>query len=300
MPIRLRAVAKRLEDFRDRPGVGTVAYTYAGSDPHPLLFHDTAQTAFYVTLDALNRFQSLSSINANHYVVPALGLWFIAAESYISTVYKVAQLDAALRGASAVPERTKLLQKYVAIEDHFGAPIPRPSKPRIEFAEFCTMRNLLFHDLTGVKRPKFHHSLFTNHAENANEVDLFQGVLNAIDVFTYFRLLFPGTDLMPSIFIQGAHEKIDTLTDEILCPAFADLLAAKELTTALDFSLGTAQIDAEAGAPLVFLVKATSDAEAPVAIPTDRPSVAWAYVERASEKRPVDDDKFELPRYTRR
>ena len=275
-------------------------YTYAGSDPHPLLFHETAQTAFYVTIDALNRFQSFQSINANPYVVPALGLWFIAAESYISTVYKVANLDATLRHSRHVRQTSKLVEKYTAIEDHFCSSLPRPATPRVELAEFCTIRNLLFHDLTGVKRPTFHHTLFTDHAENANEVDLFQGVITALDVFRYFQFLFPGTDLMPSIFIQGAHEKIDVLTGEILFPAFTDLLSTKGLSTNLDLSLGTTQIGVEAESPLVFLIKAMSDADAALEIPADRPSIAWEYFGRAAKKRPIDDDKFELPRYSRR
>jgi hypothetical protein len=66
----------------------------------PFLFHDTAQTAFYVTIDALNRFQDMTPIGANAYVIPTIGLWFSATESYISTFYKLAQIDAHARGTT--------------------------------------------------------------------------------------------------------------------------------------------------------------------------------------------------------
>lgn len=286
-----------LEDFHDRTAVGKVAYSYAGSDPRPLLFHETATTAFYVTIDALNRFQNLDPVGASPYVIPVLALWFMAAESYVSTIYKVAQLDAAHRGTAAITRTDRLALKYVAIEDHFGAATPRPKTPRLELIEFCTLRNTLFHDLTGVKQPTFHHTLFPTHVENVNEVDLFQGLIVAINVFAYFRYLFPEADLMPSVSIQGAQEKIDVLAEEVLFPAFADLLAAKGLDTGLALRLGDTRITAEASAPLVFMIRYEGDSS-PSTAPA-RPLIAWEHFNIAAAKRPVDDDKFEVPRYTR-
>lgn len=286
-----------LEDFHDRTAVGKVAYSYAGSDPRPLLFHETATTAFYVTIDALNRFQNLDPVGASPYVIPALGLWFMAAESYVSTIYKVAQLDAAQRGTEAVPLTSRLPLKYTAIEDHFGAAIPRPKTPRLEFIEFCALRNTLLHDLTGIKQPTFNHTLFPTAVENVNELDLFQGLIVAINVFTYFSNLFPEADLMPSVAIQGAQEKIDALTTEVLFPAFADLIEAKGLDTSLALILGDTRIAAEAPAPLFFMIKCAGDS-APSVAPT-KPLIAWEYFNIAATKRPVDDDKFEVPRYTR-
>jgi hypothetical protein len=293
------AMTERLEDFRDQVPVGTTGYIYGGSEVRPLLFHETAQTAFFVTIDALNRFQAYDFIGANSYVVPTIGLWFQAMESYISTAHKVAQLDANLRGTTPALESKTLPSKFAAIEEHFGAALPGPDKPRLAFIEFCTLRNMLFHDLIGVKRPEFHHTFFAPAVENINEVDLFQSLIIAVDVFTYFRRLFPAADLMPSIAIQGAQEKLDVLTEEILFPAFTDLLAAKGLTTDLSLVLGSNEIQAEAPTPLLICIKTESDANAPVQISPKRQKVAWEYFNQASAKRPVDEDKFEIPRYTR-
>ena len=198
-----------------------------------------------------------------------------------------------------VTPATKLLaHKFTAIEDHVGAPIPRPNDPRLSLVDFCTLRNMVFHDLIGTKNPAFNHSLFAPGGAFLNEVDLFQALLISINVCTYFRHLFQDYDLMPSIAIQGAQEKIDVLAKEILFPAFAELLAAKGLETGSGLELGQTKIEAEMPPHLRFFIKAESDANAPNALPAT-PFVVHDHFLRAAERRPVDDDKFEVPRYTR-
>ena len=76
----------RLEDFRQHAPVGTSGYQYLGGATQPFLFHDSAQSAFYITVDALTRFQAQQFIGGNAYVIPSIGLWFLTTESYVSTV----------------------------------------------------------------------------------------------------------------------------------------------------------------------------------------------------------------------
>jgi hypothetical protein len=279
-------------------------YRYGGSPPHPFLFHESAIAAFYISIDALNRFQEIDAVGGNPYVVPALGLWFLATESYLSTIYKVAEADhaLALQGPSSSPSpkpktTQKLFEKYTAIEDYFGVVPPRPKKPRAALGEFATLRNTLFHDLTGVKKPSFSHTIFPSNVENVNEVDLMQAAMVSIDVFTYFRYLFPKTDLMPSVQVGFAFDKIDRLASEALFPAFHEIVGAKGLATNLGTKLATNTIAVQAPLPLQILMK-TEGPHAPVST-VGSARVAGRLLGAATDARPVADDEFQVPNYVR-
>jgi hypothetical protein len=293
-----------LESYRGDVPVARVAYMYGSQDPHPFLFHESAIAAFYITLDALNRFQDLAAIGGNPYVIPALGLWFLATESYVSTIYKVAVRDYALSKQGSSPtkspkplETNKVADKYKAIEDYFGAPTPRPKAPISALREFATLRNSLFHDLTGARRPTFHHTLFPSQVENVNEVDLLQGMIVSIDVFTYFRELFPQADMMPSIQIGLTFDKLDVLAAEMIFPAFEEILSAKGLTTDLKLRLANNRIAAAASLPLQIIIKAIGP-QAPTS-PTISGLIADRYRRDAIDKRPVEEGRFHVPNYVR-
>jgi hypothetical protein len=293
-----------LESYRRDDPVGAVAYLYGTDDTRPLLFHDSANAAFYITLDALNRFQEHDTIGGNEYVIPAIGLWFLATESFVSTVYKVAGEDYTLaqQGVSpstgSQPKSTiKLLEKFRAIEDYFAAPKPRPKSPAVTLGEFATLRNTLFHDLTGVKQPTFSYTMFSTLAEHVNEVDLMQGMITSVDVFEYFRYLFPETDLMPSIHLGSSFEKLDTLAVEVLCPTFADIVTGKGLSTALTCAFTSTHIAASAPLPLRVVIKYEGPLAPRSTIGTDR--ISTQYMDGASRSRPVPKDQFGLPNYSR-
>jgi hypothetical protein len=293
-----------LESYRGTLPPARVAYIYGSQKPRSFLFHESAIAAFYITLDALNRFQDIAAIGGNTYVIPALGLWFLATESYVSTIYKVAVSDYALaqRGSSPTkspkpPETNKLAQKYKAIEDYLMAPTPRPTAPISALREFATLRNAIFHDLTGVRRPTFHHTLFPSEVENVNEVDLMQGMIVSIDVFTYFRNLFPQTDMMPSIQIGFTFDKLDTLAAEVVFPAFEEILNAKGLTTGLKLHLANNRIAATAPLPLQIIMK-TNGPQAPISS-TIGEQIANRYRREAIDRRPVQEGTFHVPNYVR-
>jgi hypothetical protein len=300
-----RPTTPTLESFRADPLVGHVGYVYGNSAPQPLLFHESANAAFYITLDALWRLQAVDVIGGNPYVIPALGLWFQATESYVSTIYKVAHADHTLRLAGSSPARNpkpaatqRVVEKYTAIEDYFGAPEPHPDAPRVALAEFATLRNVLFHDLTGVKHPSFQHTMFSANVENVNEVDLLQAMIVSIDVFTFFRHVFPQADLMPSIQIGAAFEKLDVLADEVAFPAFREILAKKGLTTKLVLRAAVGHTAATAASPIQLIIRAAGPS-APKPSSTIAERIPQRYVAEAMNRRPVPDDLFHVPKYTR-
>lgn len=289
-----------LESFHGSRPVGRVEYIYGTAPQRPFLFHDVATTAFYVTLDALARFQELDAVGGSPYVIPAIGLWFLATESYVSTLYKVAQVDSDLaaatgRSAPRVISTTKVAEKYSAIEAYFDAPEPPPKQPISALREFATLRNALFHDVTGTSRPDFHHTLFPSEVENVNELDVMQAMIISIDVFTYFRRLFPETDLMPSILLGATFDKLDVLAEEVAVPAFQEVLSAKGLRT--DLSMAFARERIAAIAPMALqIVIASSGPRAPEAV-GDTGSIAGRYLEMAKTRRPVKEGFFRLPDY---
>ena len=76
-----------LEDLRDEPLVGEVVFQIAGSDlVRPLLFHDAARTAYYLTVDGLRNFEEAEALGPGTLVEPAIAIWYMATESYITTI----------------------------------------------------------------------------------------------------------------------------------------------------------------------------------------------------------------------
>ena len=192
----------RLEDFRESEPVGRSSYVYRGDAPRPVLWHESAHNAFYVTIDALNAFQRIQSIGGNQYSIPALGLWYLAAESFVSMHYKIAQLDLeyATQAVSLqkpprrLVDTNKIVEKLVAVEAFYGGTGEGMDALRKQFAEFTTLRNMIFHDLTTSRQPEFAHTIFPTRVENVNEVDLLQAAIITVNVFGYFRHVFPGAD----------------------------------------------------------------------------------------------------------
>jgi hypothetical protein len=292
-----------LEDLRDEPLVGEVVFQIAGSDMvRPLLFHDAARTAYYLTVDGLRNFEEAEAVGPGPFVVPAIAFWFMATESYISTIYKACEeIDQVLAAQAHSPaghrlkKTRKIVEKAGAVKKWIADDcLPNPPQRRLQ--DFATFRNALFHDLTThAPRTQYAHTRFSPRAEKCNQADLFEALRVSLDVFDYFRFLFRDADLMPSIPIGTAFEKLDKLADEVLEPAFADILAAKNLTSGTA-SQSRASCPAELRIPLQFLIRTegpTAPAQNDQAFAVDRRQ------ERALQARPVNDEMFEVPNYFR-
>lgn len=119
----------------------------------------------------------------------------------------------------------------------------------------------------------------------------------SIDVFTYLRDLFPQTDIMPSIQIGLAFDRLDTLAAEVMFPAFEEILGAKGLTTDLKLNLANHRIAVAAPLPLQIVMK-TEGPQAPTSS-TISGRVADRYRREAIGKRPVEEGSFQVPNYVR-
>lgn len=271
--------------------------------PRPLLFHAAANTAYYLTVDALRDFERSEAIGAGPFVVPGIAFWFLATESYISTVYKAAtQIDAAtgdeLETHGELRKTDKVVEKLIAVKE-WAAGDAEPPAPHKRLQDFATFRNALFHDLTSYDTPrtKYSHTRFSPRAEKCNQVDLFEALRISLEVFEFFRRLFPGADLMPSIQLGPVVAKVDSLAAEVLEPAFAEILEAKELTVRRARSERPV-CAAELPVPLQFMI-CHEGATAPTRRRDEEVLTADRLQAEAVRNRPVDDDKFQPPDYWR-
>lgn len=295
---------RSLEQLRDEPQLGEVAFMIAGDQkPRPLLFHAAANAAYYLTVDALRDFERSEAIGAGPFVVPGIAFWFLATESYISTVYKTAtEIDAAigdeLETHGELRRTDKVVEKLIAVKE-WAAGDAEPPTPHKRLQDFATFRNALFHDLTSSDAPRteYAHTRFSPRAEKCNQVDLFEALRISLEVFEFFRRLFAGADLMPSIQLGPVVAKVDSLAAEVLEPAFAEILEAKELT------VRRARTERQVcAAELPVRLELMIRHEGATA-PTRRRDEAFLAADRLQAEavriRPVDDDKFQLPDYWR-
>lgn len=176
--------------------------------------------------------------------------------------------------------------------------VPTSPSLRNQLQEFATFRNGIFHDLTLSRNTKYSHTLFTSQAEKLNEVDLFQSVQVALQVFTYYRYLFEETDFMPQIYINAQFEDLDKLANEILYPAFKEILELKGVSTALDLSVGTLPSYSRNYPIQIRSIISHQGPLYPKVGSTSR-VIAKKYLDKAVSARPIDPQKFRVPNYTR-
>ncbi len=243
----------QLEDLRTERLVGEVAYFFLSDEPQPLLFHGYAIAAYVNTLNALEGFEKQDAIGPGPYVLPSIIFWFLSSEAYISMCYKAAlQLEDRL-GAEGratpvgVPlDRTNNVTNKLRAVERFLTGEVASSSPHARLQEFASLRNDVFHDLTTpLPRRIYHHTKFSPRAEKANEADMIQAMLVAIEAFSYFRYLFYNADLMPSLHVGEGFEKLDVLARDVVLPAFHEVVAAKGLSTSLPTSPSLPMINVE-------------------------------------------------------
>jgi hypothetical protein len=226
--MRIAKPGDKLEAYRDCHLVGEsgMQSRLFSGDILPFLFHDSANTAFYITIDALKATQDSSVIGPTQYGIPAVNMWFLSVESLISTLYKIVLGDSeSTKSRGAVRQTQKLLEKAEQIDSYISGGNATLSQMRLKLTEFATFRNTLLHDLTYVKRPTYSHTIFAVRAEKMNQVDLMEAVIVAINTFRYYRGAIHNIDLLPKIFINAQFDAIDLLAEEVLFPAFSEILA---------------------------------------------------------------------------
>lgn len=286
----------KLEAHRDCHLVGEFGMQsrlFSG-DILPFLFHDSANAAFYMAVDALKAMQDSLVIGPTQYGIPAVNMWFLSVESVISTLYKIVLDDS--KSSGAVEPTQKLLEKVEQIDSYISGGKAKPSKMRLKLAEFATFRNTLFHDLTYVKRPTYSHTVFAARAEKMNQVDLMEAIIVAVNTFRYYRGAIHNIDLLPKVFINAQFDAIDVLTEEVLFPAFSEILASRQMATDLKLEFSTESLDFELDIGATMLIRHDGPTF-PEQKPTN-PAIVHRLLADACSRRPIDPTVFKVPDYT--
>lgn len=260
----------------------------------PFLFHDSANAAFYMAVDALKAMQDSLVIGPTQYGIPAVNMWFLSVESVISTLYKIVLDDS--KSLGTVKPTQKLLEKVEQIDSYISGGKATPSKMRLKLAEFATFRNTLFHDLTYVKRPTYSHTVFAVRAEKMNQVDLMEAIIVAVNTFRYYRGAIHNIDLLPKVFINAQFDAIDVLTEEVLFPAFSEILASRQMATDLKLEFSTESLDFELDIGATMLIRHDGPTF-PEQKPTN-PTIVHRLLADACSRRPIDPTVFKVPDYT--
>lgn len=230
----------KLEDFRgDDLGQIYVFMPRFSSVQVPLTFHDYSIKAFYYSCQSLEQLeQSQIHINSGNTTVVAIGFWFIAIEAYINAILKIGCI---LTEQNFNTYRSKnLKQRLEGILNLLGEDLPAFHRTGItqRLNEFMSFRNEIFHDRYIDDPLTFSKTVFSSIPFLANQVDVVQAALVALEVFVAFRKAYAGLDLMPDVVVQVentfGYEKYDFLYTEVLLPLFRKALEKHSLDSSVN------------------------------------------------------------------
>lgn len=296
----------RLEDHRHGMPVGQVAYRLdAVSEPSALFFHQFANAAFVETLRSFETLQKTSVLGGSPNVIPAIGTWFLATESYLSTLFESTAL-LARAGYDAphllprIEAARRIGDKFLVIEDTHATPASKDAHIHRRLDEFAAVRNMIFHARNPAPSHRFHHTSFASRIDQLNESDVVQAAIIAVEVFDYFRYIFKTADMMASLYVGLAVEKADVLLEEVILPAYSTILDALGMRSDLASSWTRHSVEPRAVIPIQFLIKAIPEThdQSPKQAPS-QPLIVREVFDKAVAARPVDEDKFHVPSYMR-
>jgi hypothetical protein len=232
----------KLEDFRkDNIGQIYAWFPKKGNDESSMLlitYPYYSIKAFYFSCQNLEQLeQSKGMINQGNVSISAIGFWFLAVEAFINTLLKIACFlenkdFKEFRGKDFDSRLSSVfdLLKIGKQDFHRSGILPK-------LKEFKTFRNEVFHDRFFDSEVQFHKTSFSPVPYLANQVDVVQASIIALEIFQAFRFVYPGLDLMPDIFIEKNSSfgfmKYDFLFKEVILPLFSEALSKHSLNTDL-------------------------------------------------------------------
>jgi hypothetical protein len=234
----------KLEDLRkDDLGEIYAWFPHKGNDESSRLlmtYPDYATKAFYLSCENIEQLEkSKNLINQGNTTIIAVGFWFIAIEAYINTLLKFACLiknkDFKEFKKKNIKDRLSKLFELAQIDKVNFYKLGILQK----FEEFKTFRNEIFHDRIFNSEVTFNKTKFSSIPYLANQVDIVQASVIALEIFEAFRFVYAGLDLMPCIHVQKgdsfAFVKYDNLYKKVLSPFFNEVLKKHNLNTDLNF-----------------------------------------------------------------
>jgi hypothetical protein len=222
-------------ETRKEPPVGVMALWGNGlSQPLPILSEGFFNDALKMTDELLDGFDSAQFRYVNSKLLNCIGLWFLAMESGISTVFKILSLSHEVNGYKKLPEKFSGMPKIV------GSNIFPSSLQVSELQEFCCFRNATFHDLYYERKDtQYTKTLFSKIPAYANEIDMIEAARISINSLNFYRYAIQGVSLIENSrdIIKVYHEK--------LLPRFHEIMERKKYS-----HISFRSIDTEISHPL--------------------------------------------------
>lgn len=230
----------RLEDLR-KDDIGQIYawFPKKGNDESSMLlitYPYYSIKAFYFSCQNLEQLeQSEGMINQGNVSISAIGFWFLAVEAFINTLLKIACFSENFKEFRGKEINSRLSSVFDLLktkkQDFYRSGI----LSRLE--EFKIFRNEVFHDRFFDSEVRFYKTSFYSVPYLANQIDVVQASIIALEIFQAFRFVYPGLDLMPDIFIQKNSSfgfiKYDFLYREVILPLFSEALIKHSLNTDL-------------------------------------------------------------------
>lgn len=201
---------------------------------YPQLTH----LAFYYSAQQIEQLErSLQQINQGNSIQTSVGMWFLSIESYINSILRIACL---VEKRSFDDLKTKDFgPRIAALFDILKLDrMPFYSGTFQKLEEFKRYRNELFHDRSNDKPLDFRKTSFSGNPMYANQVDVMQASVIALETYQTFRYVIPRLDLMPQVMLtkedSGFFARVDDLYKEVLRPYFEQALLKHSLTSSVD------------------------------------------------------------------
>lgn len=258
----------RLEQLRENDIGTTVAWipSFGPDAMTRLTYMQFSHLAFYYSAQQIEQLEiSTAQINQGNVTQATVGLWFMAIESYINSILRISCL---VKGMSFDDIKKKELNARIkTLFDILGIDkTPFYSGPLQKLEEFKRYRNELFHDRTNDAPLTFHKTSFSGNPFFANQVDVMQAAVVAMQVFNSFRHVIPRVDLMPQVMVTKEdsffYEKVDALFSQVLSPYFQKCLSKHTLTSDIDLHINVTHLGESpifSAFPIEVLVKAVPD-----------------------------------------
>ena len=208
--------------------------------------------AFYYSCQNLEQLEcSKGKINQGNVSISAIGFWFLAVEAFVNTLLKIACFheNKNFKEFKGKDIGGRLSSVFDLLKIDRQVFYRSGILPKLE--EFKTFRNEVFHDRFFDSEVQFRKTSFSPVPYLANQVDVVQASIIALEIFQAFRFVYSGLDLMPDIFVQKNSSfgfiKCDLLFRRVIGPLFSSSLSKHNLTTGLtadfiDISLSASSV----------------------------------------------------------
>lgn len=249
------SISAFLPEFEGRVGV----YVH-------LTYMQFSKIAFYNSMEQIKQLEfSETHIQQGNSIQTTVGAWFLSIEAYLNSILKIACLvnNQSFDDIKKKDINQRITELFIMLKIE-KKPFYRSTFQKLE--EFKRYRNELFHDRTNDKAIKFKKTLFSANPMYANQVDVMQASIIALEIYHSFRYVIPELDLMPQIVVnkEDSHfyAKVDNLYNEVLKPYFLSTLEKHSLTSSVDLNFNMEALktsSALSAMPIKILIKSVRD-----------------------------------------